>query len=57
MLKVNVYLTDMSEFGAMNNVYRTFFERKLPARTTAGVAALPRPELPVEIEMIAYVAG
>jgi 2-iminobutanoate/2-iminopropanoate deaminase len=57
VLKVNVYLTDMSEFGAMNNVYRTFFKGELPARTTAGVAALARPGLRVEIEMVAYVAG
>jgi 2-iminobutanoate/2-iminopropanoate deaminase len=55
VLKVNVYLTDMSEFAAMNNVYRTFFKGKLPARTTAGVASLARPELRVEIEMVAYV--
>jgi 2-iminobutanoate/2-iminopropanoate deaminase len=53
VLKVTVYLTDISEFEAMNEVYRTYFSGDLPARTTVGVAALARKELRVEIEMIA----
>lgn len=55
VLKSTVYLTDMSEFGAMNEVYRSAFSGDPPARTTVGVAALARPELRIEIEMIAYV--
>ncbi len=55
MLKVTVYLTDIGEFGAMNEVYRTYFTGDLPARTTVAVAALARPELRVEIEMIAHI--
>ncbi|HEX4836671.1 MAG TPA: RidA family protein [bacterium] len=55
VLKATVYLTDMSEFGAMNDVYRSFFSGDPPARTTVGVGALARPELRIEIEMIAHI--
>ena len=55
VLKVTVYLTDMSEFEAMNEVYRTYFTGDLPARTTVGVAALARKEMRIEIEMVASV--
>ena len=50
--KVNVYLSDMQNFAAMNEVYSQFFNEPYPARTTIGVAALPLGAL-VEIEMIA----
>lgn len=57
VIKVTVYLTDMRDFGAMNEVYRTYFSGDLPARTTVGVTALARPELHIEIEMVAHVPG
>lgn len=50
--KVNVFLTDMSNFAAMNEVYLKQFSSPYPARTTIGVAALPL-GAQVEIEMIA----
>ena len=52
VIKVNVFLTDMGNFAAMNSVYSTKFEIPYPARTTIGVAALPM-GAQVEIEMIA----
>jgi 2-iminobutanoate/2-iminopropanoate deaminase len=55
VLKTTVYLTDISEFGAMNEVYRSYFTGDLPARTTVAVSALARPELRIEIEMIAHI--
>jgi 2-iminobutanoate/2-iminopropanoate deaminase len=55
VLKVTVYLTDMKDFAAMNEVYRTYFPGDPPARTTVGITALARPELHIEIEMIAHV--
>lgn len=55
VLKVTVYVTDMNDFAAMNEVYRSYFTGDLPARTTVAVAALARPELHIEIEMVAYV--
>jgi 2-iminobutanoate/2-iminopropanoate deaminase len=41
VIRVGVYLTDMSEFAAMNDVYRGHFTEPYPARTAIGVAALP----------------
>lgn len=52
VVKVNVFLTDMNDFAAMNNVYSHKFNAPYPARTTIGVAALPLGAM-VEIEMIA----
>ncbi len=52
VVKVNVYLTDMADFAAMNSVYATQFEAPYPARTTVAVAGLPR-NAQIEIEMIA----
>jgi len=50
--KVNVYLTDMNNFQAMNEVYEKQFKAPYPARTTIGVAALPL-GASIEIEMFA----
>jgi 2-iminobutanoate/2-iminopropanoate deaminase len=52
VVKANVYLTDMSDFGAMNAVYSQQFTAPYPARTTVAVAALPVGAR-VEIEVIA----
>lgn len=52
VIKVNVYLVDMNDFGAMNAIYAQQFEKPYPARTTVGVAALPLGAR-VEIEMFA----
>lgn len=52
VVKVNVYLTDMADFAAMNAVYATMFEQPYPARTTVAVAGLPRGAA-IEIELIA----
>ena len=52
VVKVNVYLTDMNNFSAMNEVYKTFFNEPYPARTCVAVLALPL-GAEVEIEMIA----
>lgn len=52
VIKVNVFLTDMGNFTAMNSVYSKQFSSPYPARTTIGVASLPL-GAQVEIEMIA----
>lgn len=52
VVKVNVFLTDMADFAAMNEVYAEQFRQPYPARTTIGVAALPV-GASVEIELIA----
>jgi 2-iminobutanoate/2-iminopropanoate deaminase len=52
VIKVNVFLTDMTDFAAMNTVYSRQFNQPYPARTTIGVASLPL-GANIEIEMIA----
>ncbi|MBM7600940.1 2-iminobutanoate/2-iminopropanoate deaminase [Virgibacillus halotolerans] len=52
VVKVNVYLTDMNDFTAMNEVYETQFNAPFPARTCVAVLGLPL-GAEVEIEMIA----
>jgi 2-iminobutanoate/2-iminopropanoate deaminase len=52
--KCTVFLTRQSDFPAMNEVWRTFFPKDPPARTTVIVAALARAEFLIEIECIAH---
>lgn len=52
VVKVNVFLTNMDNFSAMNKVYEKQFSTPYPARTTIGVASLPL-GAQVEIEMVA----
>ncbi len=53
VLKTTVFLSDMNNFGAMNEVYASFFtEGCFPARSAVEVARLPKDAL-VEIEVIA----
>ncbi len=52
VVKTNVYLTDIEDFAAMNEVYATFFSAQPPARTTIQAAALPL-GIGVEIDVVA----
>lgn len=52
VVKVNVYLIDMRDFAAMNDIYSTIFAAPYPARTTVAVAGLPLGAR-VEIELVA----
>lgn len=52
-VKVTVFLTDMNDFAAVNEVYKTFFAEPYPARSAIQVAALP---LGGEIEIEAVLA-
>ncbi len=52
VVKTTVLLQNISDFGAMNEVYGTFFNAPYPARATFEVAAIPKGAL-VEIEAIA----
>ena len=53
VVKTTVFLKDMDEFSAVNEVYGEFFAEPYPARSTVEVARLPK-ELHVEIEAIAH---
>jgi 2-iminobutanoate/2-iminopropanoate deaminase len=52
VVKVNVFLTGMADFAAMNEVYAARFDQPFPARTTVAVAGLPLGAA-IEIELIA----
>jgi 2-iminobutanoate/2-iminopropanoate deaminase len=54
VVKCNVYLRDITDFAAMNEVYATFFSAPYPARTTIQAGALPG-GIAVEIECIARI--
>ncbi len=59
VVKTTVFLTDMSDFQAMNAVYADYFgqeEHPAPARSTVAVTELPR-KARVEIECIAFITG
>ena len=51
-VRVGVFLKDMNDFQAMNEVYGRYFGKNPPARTTIEVARLPR-DVRVEIDLIA----
>ena len=52
VVKTTVFLADMGDFAAMNEVYAQFFSEPFPARSAVAVKALPKGAL-VEIECIA----
>lgn len=53
VVKTTVFLTNLADFAAMNEVYAQYFTTDFPARSTVQVAALPR-GASVEIEVIAH---
>jgi len=55
VVRTTVYLVDLNDFPAMNEVYATFFPTPAPARSTVQVARLPR-SARVEIDVIASLA-
>jgi 2-iminobutanoate/2-iminopropanoate deaminase len=53
LVRCTVFLTDMAEFGKMNEVYARYFTANPPARTTVQIAATPTKGAKVEIDAIA----
>lgn len=53
VVKTTVYLANMADFAAMNEVYATFFQLPFPARSAVAVKDLPKGAL-VEVEVLAY---
>lgn len=51
IVKLTIYLTDLSHFATVNEIMTTYFQKPYPARAAVGVAALPR-DVPVEIDAI-----
>jgi len=52
VVRMGVYLADIEDFGAMNEVYREFFPNEPPARTTLVVSRFP-PGIKLEIDVVA----
>ncbi len=52
VIKTTVFLSDMANFAAMNNVYKSYFTQEQPARSCVEVARLPLDAM-VEIEVVA----
>jgi len=52
--RVGIYLTDLNNFAAVNGVMKEYFSEPFPARSTIGVAALPR-NSQVEIDAVAVI--
>ena len=53
VVKLNIYLTDLSYFGAVNDIMTEYFEQPYPARAAIGVAFLPK-DVPVEMDAILH---
>ena len=56
VVRVAIYMPDLGHFGAVNEVMARYFSEPYPARSTIGVAALPR-GVAVEVDVIAVLAG
>ena len=54
IIKLTVYLTDLSKFNILNNVFDKYFKDSLPARSTLEVSKLPK-DSRVEIEAIGFI--
>ncbi len=54
VVKAGIFISDMNNFGAINEVYGEYFSEHKPARACVEVARLPK-DVMVEIEMIAYI--
>ena len=54
VVEVSTFLLDMADFPGYNAVYSEFFGYDGPARTTVAVAALPHPQLLIEIKAVAF---
>lgn len=52
-VKLTIFLTDLAHFAQVNEVMAGYFTKPYPARSTIGVAALPR-GAPIEIECVLY---
>lgn len=51
VVKLNIFLTDLSYFGTVNEIMAEYFEQPYPARAAIGVASLPK-DVPVEMDAV-----
>lgn len=55
LVDVTVFLKNIDDFNAYNEVYNSFFPETGPCRTTVEVSALPRPQILIEIKATAFI--
>lgn len=53
IVKLNIFLTDLSHFGTVNEIMADYFQQPYPARAAIGVASLPK-DVPVEMDAIMH---
>ena len=53
IVKTTIFLADISDYGTVNEIYGGYFPSEPPARSAVQVAALPRADFLLEIELIA----
>ncbi len=53
IVKTTIFLADIADYGAVNQIYGGYFDEDPPARSAIQAAALPMPQFLVEIEAIA----
>lgn len=56
IVKLNIFLTDLSHFGTVNEIMAEYFQQPYPARAAIGVASLPK-EVPVEMDAIMHLGA
>lgn len=56
VVKLNIFLTDLSHFGTVNEIMTEYFQQPYPARAAIGVASLPK-DVPVEMDAILHLGG
>ncbi len=56
VVKLNIYLTDLSYFGTVNEIMAEYFQQPYPARAAIGVASLPK-DVPVEMDAILHLGA
>ncbi len=56
IVKLNIFLTDLSYFGTVNEIMADYFKQPYPARAAIGVASLPK-DVPVEMDAIMHLGA
>jgi reactive intermediate/imine deaminase len=56
IVKLNIFLTDLSYFGTVNEIMAEYFEQPYPARAAIGVASLPK-DVPVEMDAVMHLGA
>jgi len=56
IVKLNIFLTDLSHFGTVNDIMMEYFEQPYPARAAIGVASLPK-DVPIEMDAVLHLGA